>query len=383
MPNKPSPKGNLIVLALILIALIPFAIHRSPGPTTKPETKVNPVSSRGSTNSTDQSRKGSRAKNRSQKPPSHRPEDLKNFYLTPRTFRNVSLEEAIGLLLEDYYAICEASGESPIRIAWSIEGNTKIIPYLKSQKDFHTTCRLLALLSGTSFEFKENQINFSELSGEKITTRFFTLPKTFNAYLNSAFTDHGDDPFADGIPASELLPQIGLINEGGELNYFWAESRIKVTGNEKTQWLINELAEIMVQDIPLLTRIRFSDLTQKDSSPSVILQPGTLAKIPTTILESGRNESYQKPVTLIVSPHGLGEKIELFYNLDEDPFGGFLISSNRPDQTYLSGPGDLSEDRTIEIQIPNSSGGTQQRTLTLQRIDATGRPISTTASSPE
>lgn len=372
-----------LALALALLAFIPISIiktsqqasNEAPQKANKPRVQLPSASS-------PTLRTANRAHQKS--PPTHQARDLKKFHHSQQIFRNVSLEEAFGILLDDYYAICEASGETPIRFKLSVEGNSKTIPYLKTQGNFHTTCRLLALRSGTRFEIKEDQISFTELSGDEITTRLFTVPPTFTSSLSaSLYALHGD-PFLKDISASDILRHVGLLNDGEEMTHSLGEGRIKVTGSGKAQWVINELAEITRQEIPLQTRLKFTDLDQESPSPSVILRPESHGSIPLAILQSGRSETYHQALALTVSPHGFGEKIDLYFKAEEDPFGGFLISPETlSDQSYFIGPGDSPEERTVEIQIPDSSGELQQRTLTLQRIDATGRAVPTIHTTPE
>jgi hypothetical protein len=60
-------------------------------------------------------------------PPSHKPEDLKDFILTRSELNDLTLEDAIEALIAQYRQTCHETGESPISLSYTIEGNSASI----------------------------------------------------------------------------------------------------------------------------------------------------------------------------------------------------------------------------------------------------------------
>lgn len=234
MPQRSHRRRRtwLILAALALLALIPFAIHHS----RQVEASITGSSLRtitppGKNPSTRLSRQGRQRSSTQDQPTSHATEDLDTFFLPPTDLSQVSMEEAMNTLLSHYRNICRETAEGPIQFHCTIHGEPDPIFYLKLGGNFISNCKFIAAMAGMTLEIENDQLTFTEVEDGPPSQRRWTEPPDFPSFLPD-LTELGiptapfEDPFYSRPDIRKLLLGLGVIKENDPVSFLPSSSTL-------------------------------------------------------------------------------------------------------------------------------------------------------------
>lgn len=391
MPKTSYPRRSawLIALALILLAFIPLAVHRTAktGDSKSSSTHKN-TSAHSASNSRNSSSTRSQRSHSPDLPPSHKTEDLKNFLLPPTELRNVTLQEALDTLFAQYRVICQETGEHPISFRYEINGNPEPINFLIVKGSFISSCNCLAAIAGTTLEIEDSELIFTEIEDGPVVQRRWTVPPTFQTWVER-FTipekQIRDDPFAEVSPPisiKALLQSTGLIEEDDLFSFLGSSSTLITRAGAKTQTRIDGLVRAAASDHPIQTHLRF---LEKENPPlTIALIPGNIG----TIEHSSSNpQDLNYQILILTTEQGFGRKIqtvsftgsspsdeERSLYLETGEVGNLGIRENLIHTTYNISRAIAGEPQTLSFK--DEQGTLHEKTFVTERIDATGRAIS-------
>lgn len=378
-----------ILAALVLLTLVPFAIHRAI--TTDGTYSQSASEHRDPTQSSTSRGTSSGRSQRSvarDLPPTHTTEDLKTFHLPTTELTNVSLEEALDILLSQYRQICRENREGPIRFEYSVEGNPDPIVYLKLGGDLLSNIKYIASMAGTTLTVQNGHLTFTEVEEGRETQRRWTVPPTFSAFLphlneQGQRVDPGKAPFGYDRPkVPELLKSLGVIKEGDLISFLTSSSTLILRTNEKNHVKTDGLVLRTISDIPYQTLIKFQDPTTPNLG--MIIHPGELG----LLQKSGPADGSSPDLQFLVSSseRGFGREITAVSftgNLPSNEAQAlFLETGNVADlgvrENLSSATFNITRESRKEPLIftfKDKHGIEHQMPFTSQRIDAVGRPI--------
>jgi len=379
----------LIALALIILALIPFAVHRA---SQKRETNrsayKNKKTIRTSFTSQESSAQRSERSSSEKLPPSHQTDDLQSFLLPPSKLSNVTLEETLDHLFSQYREICQETRESPISFRYKIEGASEQIVSAKIQGDFLANLKYLAAMAGMTLEVEDHNLLFTEIEDGPIVQRRWTVPSTFQSWLpHLPEIPSQDDPFGGVVtppPADieTLLQNIGVMGDEGTVSFLRSSSTLIARAGSKSMQRIDGLVETAVASRPIQTRLRFFE--EEKHPLSLVLLPGNIGSIERSFSSPTEGPNMQVLATAV--EQGFGRRIQTVSFTGEDPteeakalylesgnIADLGVSENLAYATYNLTRSEEGEPQTFSFKDEN--GALHQKTFIAERIDATGRVI--------
>jgi len=277
--NSKSSNTWLIVLALLLFALVPFAIQRAKerekDPSSSPSKNTLRLTTSSPKNPTPQSSRHNTTKEAS---PSHTPEELKNFLLPPSELTNISLEDALDIVISQYREICRESGEHPISFTHKIDGQAETVVIAKIVGDFLTTLKKLAAISGTTFEIQDDKLLFTAIPDGPTIQRRWTVPPTYLGQVSDLYDElHPSEK--DGLQptttVTEMLKALGIIKEDEPASYLHSSSTLIVRARNNAQLRLDQMVMASVPAAPSHTQIQLLG----HDTPPILLPSGTLHTI--------------------------------------------------------------------------------------------------------
>ncbi len=377
---------------MILLAIIPFAVHRAAKtddqhPSSNPQ-KTPTQSGPTARNPTPGRSQRSPSQNLT---PSHKTEDLKNFLLPPTELTNVTLQEALDALFTHYREICLESGERSISFRYKINGTPEPISFLKIRGDFLSNCKYIATLAGTTVEIDGDKLIFTEIEDGPVAQRRWTVPPTFQHFVfNESPKINGagnpdEDPFASLSELPEmghLLTEFGVIGENDTISFLPSSSTLIIQAGAKDLTKIDGLVNRSISNTPIQTRLRF--LEEEDEPLSIALIPGNLGSIERSYSSNDQGPNYQ--LLVLATEQGFGRKIQTVSFTGEPPtneartlyletrdVSDLGISENLTSTTYNISRTNEGEPQTLSFK--DEQGTLHEKTFVTERIDATGRAI--------
>ena len=401
----------LICLAVLLLCLIPVAVQHQRNSQRGDQSKSF------GTRISEQYDVNSRARRelRSQKKtiPTHKSTTLKHFHLPSSTLENVTLSEAVAHLLNQYHEVCYDTGETPCPLKLKINGKPKEIRFIRFDDDFLSNLRLLGAFSNTTFSLEENTITFAEIPNGPIITKRFSAPPDLRSAIHQLLAQENprpSDPFKKSdqpTPVSELLKQLGLIEEGEVVSYLAGTgtliTRASSSNTTRTEQLLDYFSDRT--HVQIVASFPSAEIDTGGPFPVIIMQPGQPASIdfsrefiyPTD--DSGNSFSTTKLGTNIIVTselYGFGERSTITFThrelSDEKPYiiqagsNGTLVPQFE-ENIFVT---DITSNTRVLEQSPTAPSESTPATevtpenlhISTQRIDATGRPININEDTP-
>jgi len=257
------------------------------------------------------SQRGPRESVEREKVNSHEVKDLPDFYLPEITLENTNLEEAMAVLVERYQLVCRETGEEPLPIAWELEGQARTVKKLGlGNSDLVSSCRLIALLSGTSLEIDGNLFRFKEIMDGPRISRQWNVPPTFPYHVKNLVSNWVELPpevfeyvelenvvLPDDLPVSpgqrvlektvvspnveDLLRSAGFLGEEESLQYFPGSGRLVVEAGIRHASLIDAVVMYSSESMPIQFRYRLKNSVNgvEKKLPAVVARPGQTATV--------------------------------------------------------------------------------------------------------
>ena len=365
MSKKAPSQIYPVIIAVILIALIPFAFVNAPDSLIDRKPAESRVKLR--TDNTHSPSASPRSNHRrSPVSSSHSADRLKNFHLSKLTFRDVSLEEALSTLIEDYQGMCQKTGEDPIPFKWSIEGDPDQIAFVRTNHDFISSCNFLALMAGMKCHVNGNIITFSAMQDGSIKSRTYNVPSNFQYRVLSLLADHEANPFYDPFepePLEDVFSWLKITGQNERVSYIPNSRTFEVKAGDKAMSKIDGIVESIFTYRPSNLSFHFTDHSEGENPPLTYASFQEQKQLTTKQLEAGRNEKYDQDFYLSVTRTGFWEQVDLYYGGMPSPVDRAIQFHRESDQTYLISPSDSH----LEIEIPDSTGKLQLRTLHFSR----------------
>ena len=389
----------LILAALVLLALIPFAIQQSQK---KENTEVGTNSKSpplfGNSPSSNPTRRGRQRSSISDLPTSHSTEDLKAFFIPPSDLSQVTLEEAINSLLAQYRKICRETSEGPVQFRYTIQGNSDPIFYLKLGGDFASNCKFISAMAGMTLKIKDNHLIFTEVEDGPPVQRRWTVPPGFSSsipHLNHTgiLIDSTEEPFYEPPSIRERLLTLGAIEEDALSTYLPGSETFILRAGPKNHVKIDGLVNKAISDTSFQTRIIF---TEEPSQNNQVTIPGVPNEL-SVLIPSGRLGFFQKngngddkmPFNFLVASfeRGFGREIQAVSLAGKLPSPGaqalFLETGNISDlgigQNTLHTNAHITRESYREeyhtLTFRGGNGAQIQMPFISERIDATGRKV--------
>ncbi|MCW1925779.1 hypothetical protein OKA05_24690 [Luteolibacter arcticus] len=419
------------VIAAVILLLVLFCLHRGADhlertAETTTTRKHDSSSSSAAENEAESTRLPTKASSRpanTSTHATHRPEQLKQFYLPEVTIDGLPLKAALAKLRAAYEDVCRESGEVPVRLTFIVPPEaTRPLTTKTGIRNLDGSIHLLAALAGLKVARSGSEYTFTapEETGE-VTKRTFRVPPDFFSIPAAA----NEDPFAeDAAPFTRLTPSEYFASKGITLDPGTKFSFTAATGtlqieatsaadqtaiaglidlaaNEmpiqhqmnarvveipaRMDWTPQEISQLDAGEQQLLMR-QLSQIKGVDlmTAPSVTARTGENSKIAIThevlipsLSSPGDFEAHDTGVIfdLRTVPYGLGHHVDLAYSerIAEGESG--TATAKVIERTSIN-DSSFTGDGKARLHMQTRPDGTRALVLiTPTLIDATGRPL--------
>jgi hypothetical protein len=278
-------KSCLIVIAITLIALTPFAIHQTQNQEGQPSNRNSKT-----TVSTESRPPKTRSRYANQRkvvhdlPTSHTTDDLSSFVLPPFDLSQVTLEEGINALLARYRKVCRETSEGPVQFRYTIYGTPDPVVHLTLGGDFLSNCRFIAAMAGMSVEITDDQLLFTEVEDGAPVQRQWTVPPNFLEFI-STLHHKALKPLAEGgiaprISMTGILKDIGVIESDDLISFLGSSSTLIARTRPKNQAKLDGIVSHLQTNKAHATRIRLTD--EAPPFPDVTIPDEVSVFVPTS-----------------------------------------------------------------------------------------------------
>ena len=190
---------------------------------------------------------------------SHEYTELKDFFLPPVKFEQLTLRQAVHKLLDQYYTACAKTGERPHRLKLKITGQpTGPLTLTLPNSSFTYQLQTLAALSAMKVEHSNGILHFFEIesSGHTISKSMAVSPdfvSRINHLTNSPTnTPQTDNPFIVAPPKpkeniGQQLKRVLNLDDDVVLNYAAATNHLTMTTSDRDIARIQALINAMEQ----------------------------------------------------------------------------------------------------------------------------------------
>lgn len=296
----------LIILALILLAAIPFAVQHTKKETNQTEknsrSRLIQIASKDSANRKNQT---TRRPSRPVQPLlNHKPEELQHFFLPAVELKNTTFSEAMDTLIAQYRKTCQETGETPLDFKWSIEGNPDPIVSLILKGDFLSDCKLLAAIAGLRLEQDGSTFTFSEFVDSSSLARRWTIPPNFTTWLEEiALLDNAPE---NTMQIGAQFKELGLVDEGGSFNIL--TNTLIIRGGGKNHFRFDEILKAAPGRNRFQTLLNFSTDQGEAFSPfSPHQQLSTLQH-----KNAGNGDLHDLQILFVTNQHGFTTDVRAF-----------------------------------------------------------------------
>ena len=212
----------------------------------------------------------------------HEPAQLKNFALPSLQAKNVTLREAIALILQSYIDVCTVTRQEPISFIVNFEGDTD------QRVDLNLEGSLTTMLFQAGLRFQSRLTHneailsfqsFADSSNEPLTnavTRSFRVPPEFEKRLARVLgfeAPSADNPLENegsallDLSIAELLPKMGLANQEGAIaRYIPSSTTLVIRDSPSNLESFTSFLEPVLRQSPL----QYKTSTKIISSPTPV-----------------------------------------------------------------------------------------------------------------
>jgi hypothetical protein len=328
----------------------------------------------------------------------HQPEQLKDFVLTECKGHQVSLRTALKLIDEAYQDACYFSLEKPLKLKYEIDGESdKLLNFSLKGKSWLSAVEYVAALAGMEIKCDGEKVTLSTMEDADEPQQMKTsISPELLEQLQQTLRDLGLSENTTSDPQASITTLLSLnsIIENAQVVYQPDIGILAVNGTVRECNALGtmiKLGEVNFKQIKTITKL----ISTKN--PLEISQ-NTLS--PTELQELMRQLSQQKGIELVSAPSFMSRNgqdalieikqgsddqwtgLELKYNTTY--IGLKLASANQTEMRPKEGEG---QNQQAEMQLLVYDGDSQITNIgvddlghhyqitTIQRIDATGRPL--------
>lgn len=238
----------------------------------------------------------------------HEFSDLIEFYHPRMELENVTLSEALRLLMGEYQRICEETGETTLPLRWQIDGSSRVIPKVNLEGHFQNSCRNLAIRARMHLEIIEGALVFTELEQGPVRKRTWKVPPNFADSLHRLMGQKVPDgveviesPFPAEHPGdlpggpvatkrvaetakanlSEQLGNLGILDPGDQVRVLAGSGELELTAGSGTMAMVEMLVEMTAAEMPRGIRYHLQHRIdgQLQGLPAVMIYSGGTGEV--------------------------------------------------------------------------------------------------------